>query len=236
MHVGPFVHLNPDGMLGIAGKRSIAARAALAASLSELYFRGPPGRSDREKELMAEVLQDLIRDVDTCMREVLDRSAMPRRIPASDMARVLGSDSAAEVHNTLRESPNLTDDDLVAITRRRSDAYRRTIAERKNLTRRVTDAIIAVAGDEVILRLVANSSAELSSDAVALLVTRAVESPALQALLMERSELNPEQIQRLGSQHRTPKSVAPAAEKPDAERAMQALPKWLRRNTAQGTA
>ena len=236
MNVGAFAHLGPDGMLGMAGDRSIAGRAALAASLSELYFRGPPERSDREQELMAEVLQDLIRDVDTCMREVLVRSAAPRQIPASDMARVLGSDDATEVHTTLCESPNLTDDDLVAITRRLADSYRRTIAERKELSARVTDAIVAVAGDEVILRLVANSGAELSADAVALLVTRAADSPALQALLMERTELTVAQVQRLGTARRNPGSAMPQADKSDAAATLQALPKWLRRNIAEGTA
>jgi uncharacterized protein (DUF2336 family) len=234
MNVGAFAHLEPDSMLGMASDRSLAARAALAASLSELYFRAPPERSDREQELMAEVLQDLIRDVDTCMREVLVRSAAPRRIPASDMARVLGSDDATEVQTTLRESPNLTDDDLVAITRRRADPYRRAIAERKALSARVADAIVAVAGDDVILRLVANSGAELSADAAASLVTRAVDSPALQALLMERSELSAEQIQRLGATRRAAAPTVPSADKSDATR--QALPKWLRRNTAEGTA
>jgi len=236
MNVGAFAHLAPEAMLGMAGDRSIAARAALAASLSELYFKGPPDRSDREQELMAEVLQDLIRDVDTCMREVLVRSAAPRRIPASDMARVLGSDDATEVHNTLRESPNLTDDDLVAIARRRGDPYRRAIAERKTVTARVTDAIVAVAGDDVILRLVANVGTELSADAVALLVTRAVDAPALQALLMERNELTAEQVQRLGTAARKPSPAVPSADKSDASPTLQALPKWLRRNIAEGTA
>ena len=224
MNVGAIADLNPDGLLGMAGDRSIAARAALALSLSELYFRTTPERGARERDLMAEVLQDLIRDVDTCMREVLTRSAAPRRIPASDMARVLGSDDATEVHGILCESSNLTDDDLVAITRRRGDAYRRAIAERKDLNARVTDAMVAVAGDDVILRLVANSSAELSTDAIDSLVARSADAPALRALLIERPELTAAQVQQLGP--------APP-DKPEDTATLQALPKWLRRDIAE---
>ena len=187
-------------------------------------FRAPPERSAREQEMMAEMLQDLIRDVDTCMRDVLARAAAPRRIPASDMARVLGSDDVDEVRITLRESPNLTDDDLLAIVRRRPDAYRRAIAERDGLSTHVTDAIIGLAGVDVILRLLANPSAKISSDAIELLLSRSAEAPALRALLMERPELTNEQLQQLGPSPRTPRAIA------------STLPKWLRRNTAEGFA
>ncbi len=224
MIVGALADYRLDDPLGMTGGRSTAARAALAASLSELYFRAPSERSTREQEMMAEMLQDLIRDVDTCMRDVLTRAAAPRRIPASDMARVLGSDDVDEVRITLRESPNLTDDDLLAIARRRPDAYRRAIAERDGLSTHVTDAIIGLAGVDVILRLLANPSAKISSDAIELLLSRSADAPALRALLMERPELTNEQLQRLGPAPRTPRAIA------------STLPKWLRRNTAEGFA
>ncbi|MCP4329555.1 MAG: DUF2336 domain-containing protein [Alphaproteobacteria bacterium] len=234
MTIGAAPDIQPDKLLGLARTRSIASRATLAASLSDLYFNGSSDRSDREKELMAEVLQNLIRDVDTCMREVLVRNTAPSRIPASDMARVLGSDNANEVHKTLRESGNLTDDDLVAVARRRSDDYRRAIAERDGLTERVTDAIVAVADDAVILRLVANQTAALSVDAVELLISRSADAPALQALLLERPELSSEQINRLGM----PRSAAApqSAAESDGEAKLSSLPKWLRRGIAEGTA
>jgi len=228
----------PDMLTSHDHARTLAARAALAASLSEAYFTEGGTRSDRERELMAEVLQYLIRDVDLSMRGLVQRAASFRAGPASAMARVLGSDEVDEIADLLRESDALTDDDLVALIRRRDDEYRKIIAERKSINPRVADALIAHSGEQVIFRLVANKRAQLSSDAVELLLTRSDGQPALQSLLAERDDVSADQKKRLAAQPvgrpRLPAPSRPASGiATAADTALKTLPKWLLRQAEQ---
>ena len=222
----------PADLLGLARNKSIAARASLAVSLSEMYFDGPKERSERERELMAEVLRALIKDVDQSMRQKVGKTPQNLEIPVSDMARILGSESVSEVENILLESESLTDDDLIAIVRRRDETYRRRVAERPGIGATVTDSLIALADEAIVLRALANRDAAFSPAAMDLLIARAEASPALASLLTERPELTADHEGKLASYRKHFRSKNDTADAVESTTAPP-LPKWMLRRLAQ---
>jgi len=221
--------MSPRHLIDLARGKSLAARASLAASISELYFARSDGQSDRERALMAEILRQLIRDVGQSFEETIQRGPALTAAHASDMAAILGSDNASEVAGLIRDSANLTDEDLVAIIRRRGSDYRESIANRPGLSPTATDALVASGEESVLLRLLANKRARLSRDAVTLLVGRAKDAPAIRALLVERAELSPDQARTLAETGTICGPSKPGKAPANGNGDMPELPNWLRR-------
>ena len=67
--------IRPDELLTLSRTRSLAARATLTATRSDMYFDTAVERSERE--LIADVLRNLIRDVNICIREKAGRGDVP---------------------------------------------------------------------------------------------------------------------------------------------------------------
>lgn len=174
-------------MMGLARSRSLSVRAALAASLSERYFGDRDGTDASERAALARVLPRLIHEVEEAARRVLTDHPLIRPTETSDMARVLGSDSADQVAALLCDPRRLAAEDLVAIVRHRPDSYRRFIAGRSTLPASVILELTAHGGEGVLLRLAANQEVRIPDEALARLRAHAERSPALTTLLDERA-------------------------------------------------
>ena len=97
----------------------------------------------------------------------------------------------------LRNALSLTDDDLVRLAERGSQAHLTAIAGRTTLPEKVTDVLIDRGDKGVVRTITANHGAKFSDQGMNRLVDKAVEDIDLRELLVERPDLSPRVVDRL---------------------------------------
>ncbi len=126
--------------------------------------------------------------------EVMVRAELSQRIsnnlsPPPRLLRRLATDAPPVAEPVLRQSPALTDEDLVELARTQSQVHLAAISQRGSLSAEVSDAIIERADDQTLRVLLRNEGAELSRHATEAAVDRAHENPELHDAVVERREL-----------------------------------------------
>ena len=101
------------------------------------------------------------------------------------------ANDAIEVAKPLLEFSNvLSDDDLIDIISRQSEAHRVAIAGRPAVPERVGDAIVEHGGSPSVARLVKNENAELGASTLERLVALATKDVAIEADLRGRADID----------------------------------------------
>jgi uncharacterized protein (DUF2336 family) len=139
---------------------SIANRAVTASKIGRKYAGNDLGTSERR--IAEDIFHLMVKDVEVSVRKALSESIvfaddMPRSI-----ARALASDVSVIALPFLEASNVLDDDDLIEIVRSKPVTYASAIAGRKRVSSRVCDALVDTKDQEVVVRLVQNTGAQIS--------------------------------------------------------------------------
>jgi uncharacterized protein (DUF2336 family) len=108
-----------------------------------MFFAGSSGYSKEQIELFGEVFKILVAAIELKTRETLARRlATDPNIPAALIRAFALDDDIAVAGPILRQSPVLSEADLVASTRSQTQGHLYAIAQRQLLTEAVTDILI----------------------------------------------------------------------------------------------
>lgn len=175
----------------LARDTDLGVRSGLARKLARLVPEMSQERRDQIERLTLEVMDTLARDQATEVREVLAQelqhlpgapSAVINRLARDVEVRVCGP--------VLRNSPILTDDDLLEIIFGGSPRGALSeIAQRKTVPSHVADAIAAADDVGAITHLLANPSAQIREETLDRLVTLAPNHEPWHAPLVRRPAL-----------------------------------------------
>jgi uncharacterized protein (DUF2336 family) len=185
----------------LARDRSAEVRVDLAAKIARLA----PGLSkeahERLRKLTAEVLEILVRDQVTRVRQVIAETLKDVADAPPQIIRLLARDCEIVVAGPVLEfSPLLGDEDLLAII---ADApiagALAAIARRAGVEAPITDAIGASADVDAIAALLANPSAQIREETLDRLVDRAPTIVAWHKPLVERPRLSAEIVRKLAA-------------------------------------
>jgi uncharacterized protein (DUF2336 family) len=137
------------------------------------------------------ILETLMRDKFVKVRKILSQAfksdAQAPHALVVAMARDKEEEIAAPV---LRESPVLTDDDMITIIQEGAPGWAQTaIAGREDVSQALGDALIANGQATAVATVVANPRASLAPAALEGLVDRAQGTPELQPPLVERKDM-----------------------------------------------
>lgn len=121
--------------------------------------------------------------------EIAERVAGTDRI-TRDLAVELSKGDIAVAAPVLRNSPMLTDEDLVAVTRGQSLEHRLAITDRATLSEAVTDALTEIGEQIVLQRVAANDGASFSEVGFRQLVSRGGDDAVVQSQLARRATAN----------------------------------------------
>ena len=99
------------------------------------------------------------------------------------------NEAIAVAQPILEGSPALTDEDLVAVAKKRGQAHLKAISRRSIISTVVSDVIVARADDETLGVLLTNDGAQLSRQAHETAVDRAGANPDLQEAVVNRRDL-----------------------------------------------
>lgn len=169
-----------------AGTRPDEVYLAVAA----LFEHENASLSPRERQMAADVLRQLARDVEMPIRIALaERLADDDKVP-HELILMLADDRIEIARPILARSPVLCDDDLMQIIRKGSLDHQITIAERPNIGETVAAALARSDCEAVIIALLRNHSAKIGAEIFDRLAERARIVPGIQEPLVHRPDLS----------------------------------------------
>lgn len=161
----------------------------LTRALSQLWIvgGGAMGEDDRARfdSILVRVVPTTTLDTRVELSAVIAHSPAPPR----GILLVLAHDEIEVAGPVLRLSTALGDDDLVDVARRCGPSHMCAIAERPELSIRVTDVLVLRGDDEVRRVVVGNSGAHLSDKSFARLSLQTRDDEAVGLVLIARADL-----------------------------------------------
>jgi hypothetical protein len=182
----------------IAAERSPEKRLELLHKVTDLYFAGVGDHTASETYLFNDIMEKIVdlfsRDL---KRQVSTSLAILPDFP-SNIVRKLADDEDIEVARpVLCNALSLTEDDLVRLAERGSQAHLNAIAGRSILPEKVTDVLLDRGDRTVVHTVTANHGARFSSEGMDRLAERCADDVDLRELLVERPDLSPRIIDKL---------------------------------------
>lgn len=174
-------------LYSLAGEKgSDDARMELATIMTDLL---KVKLSEREKELIADVILGLMKQAERDLRAALsERLAAMDNVPLR-VVLGLANDSIEVADPVLRQSPLLQDLDLIYILQSKGVEHGRSIAHRDNLTAHVIDALADTKDFQIAVNLSNNSGAKLTRHAFQIFSDMARNHDDLAAPLLSRPDV-----------------------------------------------
>ncbi len=165
-------------------------RDQLFRSMAQLYAHVSDRCDDEQVSQYDNVLCQLAELVEVEAREHVARILAPLERAPGNVVVKLANDDIAVAEPLLEFSSVLSDDDLIEIVARQSEAHRVAIAGRANVPERVGEAIVEHGDASSVTRLVRNTTAELGQSTLRKLVARATEDAEIAADLRGRADID----------------------------------------------
>ena len=182
--------LNAEHLIGLAREKSASSKTELAAIVDSLFEDRGAALSDREKSLMFNIIQNLVREVEVSVRKKLSEKLADDPDIPRELAKTLASDQLDVAYPILTKSKVLQDEDLVEIIRQRTEEYHLAIALRADISESVTSALVETDNINVVTRLLKNDSAKISQATMEYLVDQSKRVDTFQDPLLHRSDLS----------------------------------------------
>jgi len=153
--------------------------------------------TDTERELAADILRQLTRDVEMSLRMVVaERLASDPNAPL-DLILMLADDRIEVARSVLTFSAVLSDQHLVEIVTNKAIEHQQCVASRRNLSTRVSSALIATGERSVIRTLLHNMTAHVSPSDYQEILIYAKLDPSLHVPLVQRTDIPKPCLNRL---------------------------------------
>jgi uncharacterized protein (DUF2336 family) len=142
--------------------------------ITDLFIAGSGRYSSDQIALFDDVLVTLSATIEMKARVRLSkRMATIPDAPAKVVRSLAFDDEAAVAAPMLKDSPQLTDDDLVAAAGSKSQSHLQAITQRRELSEAVTDALVEHGDRDVVRSVARNSGARFSDVGFGKLIARA---------------------------------------------------------------
>jgi uncharacterized protein (DUF2336 family) len=186
--------LTMDDVTRLRADPSATNRAEVARKLGEQY----DGLADGQPRALANaVLDALVGDVAKEVRRNLAEALATSCLVPPHLARRLATDDIEVAAPLLRQSPVLSDRDLVEIVRTNSIQFALAVAGRDKVSSELADALVATGDRDVVERVVTNQGAELSEVTLRKVAHEHAGDRAIQAGLVKRPELPYDVVEQL---------------------------------------
>ncbi len=166
-------------------------RRALVKRLSDVICIPASQLPPQERHMAGDILVELLRDADISIRaSVAKRLVMLNEAPRTILL-ILAKDTIEVAKYILEESRSLTDSDLIQIAHKVSGEHRKVMAQRRQVSDAVVDALVQYLEEDVVETLLANKGAAFSETAIQRILTVSRQHQPYVGLLCTRDELRP---------------------------------------------
>lgn len=181
----------------LAQEKSKESRTSLYNAIGDLFERRAEELRPSERELMLEILQRLSHDVEMSVRATLANRLSELGDAPHDLLRMLANDDVQVAYKILTSSPVLRDADLIEVLRHRTMQHQLAVAIRKDITEEVSAALVETGSEDVIVTLLNNQDARISSDILEYLAEESKRIDSFQKPLVRRPDLPAELAERM---------------------------------------
>lgn len=173
----------------ISGSQS--DRSSILTQITDLFVSAAPGLHDEQIDLFDVVISKVSRDIEREARIALSNRLAPIPNAPAGVIHQLAMDEIAVAKPVLSESKRLTNTDLIQIGQARGEQHMLAMTARDDLGESIADYLVLKGGRVVTRALAENTTARLSTQAMGVLVMRAVTDHELQSALSVRHDLPP---------------------------------------------
>lgn len=172
--------------------QSGASREEIYLAVASLYRIQGAGLNARERELMRDILRRLTRDVEMAIRIALAQRLADDTTAPHDLILLLVDDTIEVARPLIINSPLLTEADVLKLIAHAGIGHHEAVAGRPNIGIPVTDALSHSESETVLMALVRNATAKISSTGYETLVQKSRTLSGLQEPLIQRPDLPPQ--------------------------------------------
>lgn len=177
-------------MLALTAGDADVDRGAIFGKISDLFLGEQDTKpTDREKALMGDILQRLLKDVEMQMRKTLSEKLSLRADAPKDLVLALANDEIPVAQPILEHSPVLEDDELVEIIKQRTYEHQLAVAMRRGIGTKVTEALVETKNEDVVKTMLENPDTQISQTTIEYLVEQSERVDAYQNPLLRHPEL-----------------------------------------------
>ena len=190
-------HIDFKELIGLARDKSVEGRTRLVQIVGDLFFDTDTVLRDAERNMISDILRQLIHDVEMTVRQQLAERMASEIDAPRDLISALANDQIEVAHPILTQSTILQDIELIEIVEHRTFGHQLAIAMRETVSEAVSEALIGTGNVDVIKTLLENENADISGKAMEYLVEQSEKIDDIQVPLINRSDLGPDLAKRM---------------------------------------
>ena len=175
----------------LAANPQDTTREEIYLAVASLYRVQGTHLNDRERELMREILRRLTKDVEMAIRIALAERLADDASAPNDLIVLLADDKIEVARPVILRSPLLTDEDMLRLIAECDIPHQEAIAARPHIGEPVTGALAKCEAETVLVNLVRNATAKISTTTYEVLVEKSKKVPVLQEPITQRKDLPP---------------------------------------------
>ncbi len=167
-------------------------REEIYLAVASLYRVQGNHINSRERALMTEILRRLAQDVEMAIRIALAERLADDITAPHDLIALLADDAIEVARPLILRNPLLTDEDVLRLIADSGVAHHEAVAGRPHIGEKVTEALASSEAESVLVTLVRNATARISTQAYETLVEKSRSIASIQEPLSKRPDLPPE--------------------------------------------
>ncbi|MBL4665982.1 MAG: DUF2336 domain-containing protein [Sneathiella sp.] len=176
-------------LMALSKDSSKAARRRLFENMSGLFLTEEDRFNEQERAHISDIMTKLLVDVELSVRATLAKNLSTSDQAPAELISLLANDDILVARPILAQSRVLMEKDLLSVIELRSKEHLLAITEREDISPIISDLLIEYGDDDVIEHLIQNKDAEISKEALALLVEETKRVDRFQEPLLARHDL-----------------------------------------------
>lgn len=178
-------------LMSLARQKSAESRSELTNVIIDLFDNQSSVLNERQRAQMYGILETVINDIEVSVRQaVAGRLALMDDVPRNLVSQ-LANDEINVAFPILSKSGLLRDADLIEVIKFRTEEHMLAITMRKFVSEHVSDAIVETGREPVIISLLKNANARISTNTMEYLVEQSRRVDSFQEPILSRDELAP---------------------------------------------
>lgn len=177
---------------------SADSRATTLRRITDLFMSGADAYHEAQIGVFDDVLCQLINKIEREAIVQLSRTVAPAAKAPPALTRKLSRHDDIEISGpVLRQSPLLSDGDLIEIAQTKSQQHLEAIAGRRAVSEKVSDVLIDRGNTDVLTTVAGNFGAKFSSNGYNTLIAKAEDHAEIAMAVVMRSDLSPDMFRKL---------------------------------------
>lgn len=184
-------------LIALSAQPSSERRRSLLREVTDLFMATEAAAQIQGSQAFDAVMETLSADLEAEVRAELAARLAPVSTAPRATLRRLANDNIEVAAPVLSRSSALSQDDLLGVVNAKGQAHLALVSQRRDLSERVSDAIVERGDDATLGVLLRNAEAPLSRRSAEAVVDRAQGNPALHEAVIARDTLPPDLLNEM---------------------------------------